>query len=160
MEEIKEPRDNKFWHELYIEAQADPFDDRSDKDFCEAIGLEVGTFRAWKAKYRTFIYKEVESKRKNYINEYRSKGHKALAKKLDKDTNAIKLLFQLLGDLVEKTESRVEMGHDDKVRRVNALLGTVGKRQDAWKTVESISKKGEEASIPTEQERPDGPKAS
>lgn len=161
MNEIKEPPQPKTWHDLYIELCADPFDHRTDKEFYESIGLEKSTFCAWKAKYRPYIFREVEARRKNYINEYRSKGHKALAKKLDKDTNAIKLLFQLLGDLVEKTESRVEMSHDDKIRRLNALLHTTGKRQEAWN---AITPGGEtivdSTDIPAEQVGPLRPQAS
>lgn len=137
----------RSWHELYIEAQSDPMDARTDKEFCEEIQLDVNTFRNWKCKYRSYIFREVEARRKNYVNELRSKGHKALAKKLDKDTNAIKLLFQLLGDLVEKTESKVDLNHGDKVRRVNTLLGEIGKRQRQW----------DEADKPQGSSEPKGP---
>ena len=158
-EEVKEPRIVRTWHMLYIESQADPFDNRSDKEFCEEFGIEYQNFRNWKTTYRSYIFKEVESIRKNYLNEYRSKGHKALAKKLDKDTNAIKLLFQLLGDLVEKTESRVEMSPDDQLRRIAALRSTIGKRQTAWDTVDAKSRPEgtEEAPIPSESQGPEGP---
>ncbi len=171
-EELK-PVVTRTWHELYVLKEADPFDHRSDKEFCEEIGLDVGSFRNWKNKFRAYIYKEVESIRKNYINEYRSKGHKALAKKLDKDTNAIKLLFQLLGDLVEKTESKVEMNQDDQVRRVKSLMSSIGKRQVAWESVtsgsekdvqapnaESLTEARQEAPLPAEQKGPAGPTAS
>ncbi len=139
--------------------QADPFDNRTDKEFCEEIGLEYTTLHAWKHKYRSHIFKEVESIRKNYINEYRSKGHKALAKKLDKDTNAIKLLFQLLGDLVEKTESKVEMNRDDQLRRITALRNTIGKRQAAWDAVDAKSgqESAETTPVPSESQGPEGP---
>lgn len=160
--EPHEPKVSRMWHELYIEMQADPMDSRTDKEFCESLGLEVQTFRNWKCEYRQYIFKEVEARRKNYVNELRSKGHKALAKKLDKDTNAIKLLFQLLGDLVEKTESKVEMNHADQLRRILALRNTIGKRQAAWDAVDA--KSGEEGTetpaVPTEQKGPEGPKAS
>ena len=159
MDEEKKPRTDRTWHLLYIESQADPFDNRSDVEFCDSLGLEYSTFSTWKHKYRAYIFKEVEAIRKNYINEYRSKGHKALAKKLDKDTNAIKLLFQLLGDLVEKTESRVEMSPDDQLRRIAALRSTIGKRQTAWDTVDAKSRSEgtEETSIPPEPQGPEGP---
>lgn len=132
--DVPVPTVDRFWHQLYIDCQADPYDTRSDVDFCTELGLELSTFRNWKNKYRTHIFQEVEKKRKTFVNELRSKGHKALAKKLDKDTNAIKLLFQLLGDLVEKTETKVDMSHDDKARRIDALLGQISKRQADWKS--------------------------
>ena len=146
-DEIK-PSIDKYWHELYIESQADPLNQDTDVQFCASINLEIQTFRNWKSKYRTYIFKEVEVRRKTYVNELRSKGHKALAKKLDKDTNAIKLLFQLLGDLVEKTESRVELGHDDQIRRIQSLRDSIGKRQAAWDAAGAVEPAG-----------PEGPKA-
>lgn len=136
-----EPKVDRMWHSLYIEAQADPLDGRTDVEFCEAIQLDVSTFRNWKQKYRQYIFKEVEARRKNYTNELRSKGHKALAKKLSTDTNAIKLLFQLLGDLVEKTEVRTELSDADKQRRIQTLTDSTEKRRLAW---EQASGKGED----------------
>lgn len=149
-EELR-PKVDRTWHHLYIESQADPMDARTDKQFCEAIQLDYSTFANWKCKYRTHIFQEVERRRKNYQNELRSKGHKALAKKLDKDTNAIKLLFQLLGDLVEKSEVRTELSDADKLRRIETLRSSIEKRKNSW---DEASRDGS-----TESTGPTGPKA-
>lgn len=137
--DIPVPKIQRHWHELYIEAQADPFDVRTDKEFCEEIALDVQTFRNWKSKYRAFIFREVEKLRADHRNELRSKGYKALTRKLDKDTNAVKLLFQLLGDLVEKTETKMEMSDADKVRRVKTLLGSITKKRKVWEEADGSS---------------------
>lgn len=137
-EKIKEPSIDRFWHQMYIESQADPTDHRTDKQFCEDAVLDYYAFCSWKKKYRPFIFREVEALRRNYRNEQRSRIYKALDKKLDTDTNAIKLLAQLLGDLVEKTEVKTEnMDDADKIRRLKALSQENTKKQKQWESSES-----------------------
>lgn len=148
-EDVNVPKVNRHWHELYIEAQSDPFDTRTDKEFCEEIALDVQTFRNWKWKYRTYIFREVEKRRAEHRNELRTKGYKALTKKLDKDTNAVKLLFQLLGDLVEKTETKMEMSDADKIRRVEALMAQISKKRQAWSDAEGEGPKAAPEPGPT-----------
>lgn len=143
-EEIKEPSVSRFWHEVYIEMQADPTDSRSDKQFCEDIALDYYAFCSWKKKYRPFIFREVEALRRNYKNEMRTKIYKALMKKLDSDTNAIKLLAQLMGDLVEKTEVKTENMNDaDKIRRIEALSKANTKKQKEWERAEGQQSRAE-----------------
>ncbi len=152
-----EPKVNRSWHEAYIEMQSDPLDNRTDVQFCESIDLNYQTFVTWKRTYRTYIFKEVDHRRKNYVNEMRTIGHKALAKKLDKDTNAIKLLFQLLGDLVEKSEIKTgDLQHDDKVRRLATLMGSAGKRQKEW---EAAAKDLDSSIKPEGSSGPEAPKS-
>jgi hypothetical protein len=151
-EEIVEPHVDRFWHQLYIETQADPTDTRTDAKFCEDICLDYATFSNWKRKYRPFIFREVEARRRTYVNEMRSRIYKALNKKLDTDTNAIKLLAQLMGDLVEKTEVKTEnMNDGDKVRRIKALTDANSKKIKQWEQAESKD------SAPVKE---DGPKPS
>lgn len=152
----KEPTVRRFWHDLYIEMQADPTDRRTDAQFCEEMVLDYSTFRAWKTKYRNFIFREVESKRRNYKNELRARIYKALDKKLDSDTNAIKLLAQLLGDLVEKTEVKTEnMNDGDKVRRIKALSEANSKKLSQWERAEKA-----DSPTPTEGNGPISPEPS
>lgn len=151
-EEIKEPQVDRYWHTLYIEMQSDPTVSQNDTDFCKEIALDYSTFRAWKVKYRNYIYREVEARRRNYKNEMRSKIYKALMKKMDSDTNAIKLLAQLMGDLVEKTEVKTEnMNDGDKVRRIKALSEANSKKLSQWERAEK-----EDSPAP---QGPDGPVA-
>lgn len=157
-EEIIEPKVDRYWHGLYIEMQADPTTSQTDTDFCKEIALDYSTFRAWKVKYRNFIYREVEARRRNYKNEMRSRIYKALNKKLDSDTNAIKLLAQLLGDLVEKTEVKTEnMNDGDKIRRIKSLTEANRKKLSQWeqaKEKDSPITPGQDGPNPSE---PGGP---
>lgn len=131
----------KTWHELYVELLANPMDNRTDKKFCEEIGIDPTTLQKWKQKNRISIFGEVQRRRKAYINELRAVTYKALANKLDKDTNAIKLSLQITGDLVERSESKVEyMDEDAKKRRINALIEEIGKRKKAQSEAESGSR--------------------
>lgn len=133
MSDDKDFKLSAFWKELYIELLASPTDSRSDKAFCDDVGLSGHTLSAWKRNCRKEIYDEVQKRRKDHINELRAKAYKQLSKKMETSVDAIKLAFQLTGDLVERTESKVEyMGHDDKVRRINALLENIGKKKGAW----------------------------
>lgn len=130
----------KMWHELYIELLANPMDNRTDRKFCEEIQIDPTTLQKWKQKNRIAIFGEVQRRRKAYINELRTVTYKALANKLDKDTNAIKLSLQITGDLVERSESKVEyMDEDAKKRRINALIEEIGKRKKAHEEAEGGS---------------------
>lgn len=133
-EHILEPKIDRMWHELYYDKEADPTDKRTDKQFCEELGLNPGSFATWKHKFRTFIYREVEARRKTFRNEMRTLGYKALMRKLETgDTNAIKLHFQLLGDLVEKIETKTENMNDaDKKRRIESLRRETTEREESW----------------------------
>lgn len=146
------PKVPRTWHDSYIEAQVDPFDTRTDKQFCEDIGLDLQTFRNWKSKYRDYVNAEIEKRRNKHKTELRTKAYKALTGKLDKDTNAVKLLFQLLGDLVEKSEVKTEMSDADKIRRLSTLISQVGKKRQAWTEAEGEGSTSASESGPTAQE--------
>lgn len=150
-DKVAEPKIARHWHSLYIEMQADPYDRRTDKQFCEELQLPYDTFMNWKRKYRPFIFREVEAIRKTYRNEVRALAHKALTKKVEeKDTNALKLLFQLLGDLVEKSEVKTEILNDaDKIRRLESLRETNQKKQRQWEQAESNSSSDSQSGLGT-----------
>lgn len=127
----------QFWHSLYIELLSNPNDHRTDKQFCEETKIHTNTLCVWKREYRLLIYAEAQKRRQAYLNELRATAWKALASKMDKDTNAIKLAFQLTGDLVERSESRIEhLSQTDKINRINSLLKEASERTKAWKKVE------------------------
>ena len=126
------PHITRAWHELYINMQADPTITQTDKDFCEEIKLEYQTLASWKKKYRKYIFSEVEKARKTYFSELRTKNFKAIAKALDDSFNDRKLMAQLLGDLIERTESKTEiMDYDTKMRRTSFLLDAIEKKKKA-----------------------------
>lgn len=136
---MPKPFIRQHWHELYIELLANPNDHRTDKEFCEEIVIATSTLQTWKKAHRLEIFEEVQKRRNHYFNELRSLAWKELTAKMKKDLNAVKLAFQLTGDLVERTESKVEnMNYHDKIDRINALLREANERQKTWKKVEAL----------------------
>lgn len=128
----------QFWHELYIEMLANPSDNRSDADFCRELNINTSTLCMWKTKYREDIYAEADRRRKNFVTQTRAKLWKKLDAKTESDTNALKLAFQLLGDLVEKSESKIDyQSREDKIARAKVLWGAIESREKTWKAVEA-----------------------
>lgn len=123
----------QFWHELYIEMQTNPMDTRTDKEFTTELGLNHNTFMSWKRSHKDQIYKEVQKRRSEYVNELRAFAYKCLADKMKGSVDAIKLAFQLMGDLVEKIETKTDyMNDNDKIRRAEALYENIRKKKAAW----------------------------
>ncbi len=136
---MKQPMIKQFWHSLYIELLANPNDLRTDIEFCEEIQIHKNTLLTWKREHRQEIFEEVQKRRNHYFNELRSLAWKELTSKMKKDLNAVKLAFQLTGDLVERTESKVEhMNHKDKIDRINLLLKDANDKAKTWKAVEEL----------------------
>lgn len=126
-------KSNRLWKELFLDYMANPMDVRTEVEFCKENAISRVTLWRWKKANHEEVFKEVQRRRKIYTAELRAVASKALVKKLGTDTNAIKLAFQLMGDLVEKTESRVEhMSHEDKVRRINDLLSKIEAKKAKW----------------------------
>lgn len=123
------------WHEAYIELQADPGGKQTDKDFCAEYDIHKNTLLNWKRRYRASIHREVGKRRNEFVQELRTKAYKALYAKLNSDTAAIKLCFQLMGDLVEKSEQKIEHGYmtrEDKIRRIDELLKGINRKKELW----------------------------
>lgn len=112
------------WHDLLIEYMSSPFDKRTWDQFAESVGTSDTTVYRYRMDNREQIAKEVELKRKQFISEMRSRAMKSLINKVDKaDVNALKLFFQLSGDLVERTEVKeVPLTPEEKNARIMALL--------------------------------------
>ena len=141
------------WHEAYIELQADPGGKQTDKAFCEEYGIHKNTLLNWKRKYRNSIHKEVGKRRNEFVQELRTKAYKALYSKLNSDTAAIKLCFQLMGDLVEKSEQKIEHGYmtrEDKIRRIDELLKGINKKKDLWQKAKPLASVLQGASVEIE----------
>ena len=59
---------------------------------------------------------------------------------MKKDVNAIKLAFQLTGDLVERTENKHEyMTRTDKMERINNLIKEVNEKKETWARVKGAT---------------------
>lgn len=141
-QEPKEPLVRSMWHELYLELQSNPLDQRTDIVFCEENKIAQCTLSVWKRKNRKEIYDEVQRRRGQYVNEMRAIGYKHLNRMCVKDINAVKLLFQLCGDLVEKTHNTVEyMSRQDRIDRVNSLLRDAQSKSEQWKKIQAEADK-------------------
>ena len=132
----------KFWNHLYVEMLSNPDDHRTDVQFCKDVDISRDTLWKWKCKYRLAIYHEVQKRRNQYIQNFRNILQRALAKKVESgDTNAIKLGFQIIGDLVEKSEHRFDgMQKTDKEKRIEALLTQLKSKQEGWARAEDSAK--------------------
>ena len=126
-----------MWHELYIELLSSPLDQRTDKEFCEENKLHINTLRNWKSKNRTEVFNDVQKRRTLYVNEMRAIAYKQLNTLCKKDVNAIKLVFQLTGDLVEQSKTTHEyLSREDKIDRINNLLKEANEKAKVWKKVQ------------------------
>lgn len=136
-DQSKAPLVRAMWHELYVEMLSSPLDQRTDKEFCEENKLHVYTLSNWKRAHRIALYAEVQKRRAQYINEIRTVAYKHLVSLCKKDVNAIKLMFQLTGDLVEQSKTTHEfMSRKDKIDRINNLLKEANEKQATWAKVQ------------------------
>lgn len=138
-----EPRVTRFWHELYIEMMSNPLDNRTDKAFCDEHQIGKSTLELWKQKNRQALFSEIDRRRKNYLKEMRAVGMKALMRKCVDETKALELLLKITGDLVDRSEQVIEnRTQDEKLKRINALLDSIGKKKASWKKADSSSEPG------------------
>ena len=151
--DLSERKNPRFWNELYIDMLANPFDRRTDKQFCEELSMSISNLEQWKKRYRRSIFEEVQKRRNSYLNEMRTMLWKSLAKKMNsaKGTDPEKLIAQMLGDLVEKHESKVEMSDADKLRRIRTLREGFKNRSKVWEDTKT-SQEGSGDSGPGTQE--------
>ena len=119
------------WQEAYYDMCADPTDHRNIKQFAKDSGISDSLVYSWRRKNLQAINEEVNRRAKAFRQELRNKGWKALEKRMDKDTKAVQVLFQLLGDLVERSEQKIDyMSAEDKRERVKELLSKVLEKKD------------------------------
>ena len=138
----KKPVITAFWNELYIEMLSSPLDNRTDKEFLEENKVPQSTLTAWKRTNRQAIFDEVQKRRGRYVNEMRAIAYKHLNKMANKDVNAVKLLFQLTGDLVEQSKVTHEtMSREDRIARMENLIKEAQDKAAAWKKVQDSQPK-------------------
>lgn len=129
---MNKPLITQPWHSLYIEYLADPFDDRTEKQWAEDMQIGYSTIYAWKKDKRNEIYIEAERRRKGFLAEIRNKNWKNLIGQSKKNVKAVELAFKLLGDLVEKTETTHNfLQTDEKKARIAELLAKAKAKEQA-----------------------------
>lgn len=124
------PGDRAPYHDELIEYMSSPFDKRTWDQFAESVGVSDTTIYRYRMLNRDQIAREVEALRKKHVSEMRSRAMKSLIKKVDKaDVNALKLFFQLAGDLVERTETKVDMmTREEKEAKARAMIEEAAKK--------------------------------
>lgn len=118
---------NSAWMDEFCHAMADPSNRITAKQFAIDHNISEQNLYKWKSRHREQVMSRIETLRKQYRTDIRSKAWKALAGQLEKgDTPAIKLAFQMIGDFVEKSEASINyMTPEDKKARIAAMLDKV-----------------------------------
>lgn len=126
MQDDKELEIKRYWQELYIQKEANPLDERTDKQFSVDINISYDMLTKWKERHRKQIYAQVNRLRGEYLAELRAKNLKEIAKNIKKNFNDRKLLAEITGDRVERVEQKTEiMGPKDQERRADALIKNI-----------------------------------
>lgn len=113
--------------EAIIQHMADPLDQRTLKELADDLQISVSTISKYKNQQRAYIAEQVEKRRKEFIPALRQAAYKALGARLMKSDNSLKLAFQLLGDLVERTETNVNYRTvEEKKNEIKAKLSKLG----------------------------------
>jgi hypothetical protein len=92
------------WQIAFIESQANPLENTTFDEFCKLNNVSRSTLYRWRKENQNEISKIINEQLDKNVKLLRPIAFKALAKKMDKDTNALKMYFQMSGDLVEKSE--------------------------------------------------------
>lgn len=116
------------WKTDYIDLLANPLDQRTDKEFLAEHSVPESTFYVWKRKHYDAIFDEAHKRRQRFMKAARIANYKAIAANLKRSFNDRKLFAQIGGDLIERTESKIEyLTPDQKREKVNQLLQKLGK---------------------------------
>lgn len=108
---------------------ANPFDERTFKDFCDQYGFTLMTLWRYRKTFQDELTNEVESRRKKFVSDLRSTAYKSLAQRLKHDTQALRLFFQVSGDLVERSEVKAEyLTAEDKRAKIARMLEDLAKK--------------------------------
>lgn len=110
-----------IWYEFYIDFLANPMDNRTVEQFANELNIAYTTIWRYKTKNKDQVNRDVEIRRKKFLTDMRTAAYKSLANKLHKDTNALKLFFQLAGDLVERTEDVTKDLRSPEEKRAEAM---------------------------------------
>ena len=120
------PEDKQKCIDYLAEKIANPLDNRTWVQVEKDLNISTSVLYRLRIENLEQIYSLADKKRSKYKSVLRSEAYKALQNRLEKSDNAIKLAFQLLGDLVERTESRVEhLTPEQKREKLASLLATV-----------------------------------
>lgn len=121
----KFPFEYRDWHEAYFDFAANPMDQRTDAQFCEAEGCALTALLQWKKRYKAIVDQEVETRRQLAVPAIRIRLWKALDALVEGNVKAIELAFKLIGDLdtVQKHEHAMNyMSPEEKRAKLVELM--------------------------------------
>jgi len=123
-------QEKSVYHEELINYLCNPFDNRTYDQFAESVGVTGTTIYRYRRAHESEIAEEVKKRKDSMFDSMRSVAYKALAGKIKSDTMALKLFFQLAGDLIERSEVSTKdvMTRDQKIEKVKALMNELGSR--------------------------------
>ena len=119
----------KPWQDAVLDFLANPMDNRTNGQFCKAVGISEDIFYDFKRKYRKEIFVEVDRRRKEYISEMRQCFYKALGSRMKHSDRITQLVGEILGEYIPKSEQRVEYHTpEQKKERAKKLLDDIIKK--------------------------------
>ena len=117
------PDPTRPWTEAVVEYHANPLESRSVKDFVGTLGIHVDTYYKFMRVNKEAVYKEADRRRKKATGAVRATAWRKLVARFDKSDKALEMFFKMSGDLVERSEQRVEYTTPEQKRdRVKKLL--------------------------------------
>lgn len=131
------------WHDELVEMLGNPFENETLKGFAEKH--DITTMTIWRyRKNHPELDAEVKMRLEKTLDHLKPFAYRGLAAKLQKDTNALKLYFQLCGDLVERTEVTQHLSIEQKRQLaqdlMNKLSDTLISSKDALQATSQVSK--------------------
>lgn len=130
MDENTNSEYNQFDEEI-IEWSANPTDQRSAREVAELLGCDQTTVYRHRKSLEDAISKRFEAKRKSYLGSMRTRAYKSLSNRLLKSDKSLDLFFKLVGDLVERSETKIEYHTPEEKRtKIKELLDKVSSRLD------------------------------
>lgn len=121
--------ENKFsdWHEELINYLVNPYDNRTLEAFAESVGTSLATLWRYRKQHQATLNRQVAEAKDLTFGAMRPAANKALARNLQSgDNQTLKLFYQLVGDLVERTEQTVKYTPEEKRQRIEELTKRFG----------------------------------
>jgi hypothetical protein len=135
------------WVDEFIENQSNPFNTESIQDFATRKGVSKQTVYSYRWRHPE-IHAEIRSQMSKIFDVMRPVAYKALAARIGKSDNALKLFFQLAGDLVERTEQTVKMTPEAKRERIQELVERCSKALVSSKDASRLNDSAKNVSEP------------
>ena len=117
---------------LILDFWANPLDQRTNKEFCAELGISEMTYYRFTKANLEGLNRSITARRETFIPKMTSVAYQHLSKRLGRSDAALKLFFQLTGQLVERTESKYTlMSPEEKREKIKQMLEILGKKLES-----------------------------